>query len=73
MDIDSQTNSAATTTAAKTGSTNIDTVGTYMVPAKDLVKDVAVLTNAGVCYNMHRLTNLIILMTLSTKPTIVWT
>lgn len=32
---------------AKLGSTHIDTIGTYMVPAKDLSKDIAALTNGG--------------------------
>lgn len=38
---------STSTTRAKTSSTDIDTVGTYMIPAKDLAKDVAKLTNAG--------------------------
>jgi plastocyanin len=34
-------------TATSTANTSIDTVGTYMVPAKDLSKDVAALTSRG--------------------------
>ncbi|MGC2428682.1 MAG: hypothetical protein WA421_16735 [Nitrososphaeraceae archaeon] len=34
-------------TANSTTNSNVDTVGTYMVPAKDLSKDIAALTNGG--------------------------
>ncbi len=43
----SMSTSTQNSTATSKANSNPDTVGTYMVPAKDLAKDVAALTNAG--------------------------